>query len=88
MSFANQKCEYLDLVVFEMRESEHQKPKSELMFDFSFSGSYPKKTTKTSFLRSSLIPERMELGISAEVSFSGEVTPREVVQLKSKIEVK
>ena len=63
MSFAKQKCEYLDLVIFEGSVSEHQKPKSELMFDFSFSGSYPKKTTKTSFLRSSLIPERMEMGI-------------------------
>jgi hypothetical protein len=39
------------------------------MFDFSFSGSYPKKTTKTSFLRSSLIPEWMDLGIFAAVEF-------------------
>jgi hypothetical protein len=39
------------------------------MFDFSFSGSYPKKTTKTSFLRLSLIPERMDLGICVEVEF-------------------
>jgi hypothetical protein len=61
--FANQKRKYLDLVVFEGSVSEHQKPKSELMFDFSFSGSYPKRNTKTSFLRSSLIPEWMELGI-------------------------
>ena len=38
-------------------------------------------------LRSSLIPERMELGIFAEVRLSGEVTPREVVRLKSKVEV-
>ncbi len=59
--------------------SEHQKPKSELMFDFTFSGRIPKKTTKTSFLRSSLIPEQMELGIFAEERISEEVTPGEVV---------
>ena len=40
------------------------------MFDFTFSGRIPKKTTKTSFLRSSLIPEQMELGIFAEEWFS------------------
>ena len=51
---------------FEGSVLEHQKPKSELMFNFSFSGSYLKKTTKTSFLRSSLIPEQMELGIFTE----------------------
>jgi hypothetical protein len=44
------------------------------MFNFAFSGRIPKKTTKTSFLRSSLIPERMELGIFAEERFSEEVT--------------
>jgi hypothetical protein len=49
VSFANQKCDYLDLVIFERRESEHQKPKSELMFDFTFSGSYPKKNYKDQF---------------------------------------
>jgi len=38
VSFAKQKCEYLDFVNFEGSVSEHQKPKSELMFDFSFSG--------------------------------------------------
>jgi len=67
--FANQKRKYLDLVVFEGSVSEHQKPKSELMFDFSFSSSYPRKTTKTSFLRSSLIPKWMDLGNIAEVEF-------------------
>jgi hypothetical protein len=36
------------------------------MFDFTFSGRIPKKNTKTSFLRLSLIPEQMELGIFAE----------------------
>ncbi len=65
MAFDKQKCGFLNLVVLQ-GESEHQKPKSELMFDFTFSGRVPKKTTKTSFLRSSLIPERMELGIFAE----------------------
>jgi hypothetical protein len=30
------------------------------MFDFTFSGRIPKKNTKTSFLRLSLIPEQME----------------------------
>jgi len=69
LSFANQKCDFLDLVIYRGSVSEHQKPKSELMFDFSFSGSYPKKTTKTSFLRSSLIPEWMDLGIFAAVEF-------------------
>jgi hypothetical protein len=49
------------------------------MFDFTFSGRIPKKTTKTSFLRSSLIPEQMELGIFAEERISEEVTPGEVV---------
>ncbi len=49
MSFANQKCEFLDLVVFEGSVSEHQKPKSELMFDFSFSCSYLKKNYKDQF---------------------------------------
>ncbi len=38
-------------------------------------------------LRSSLIPERMELGIFAGVNFPGEVTPREVVRSRSKVEV-
>ena len=65
MMFDRQKCHFLNLVVFAGR-MEHQKPKSELMFDFTFSGRILKKTTKTSFLRSSLIPERMELGIFAE----------------------
>jgi hypothetical protein len=59
----------MDLVIFEGSVSEHQKPKSELMFNFSFSGSYPRKTTKTSFLRSSLIPEWMDLGIITEVEY-------------------
>ncbi len=63
MSFVNQKCEFSKLSHFCEEGSEHQKPKSELMFDFTFSGIIPKKTTKTSFLRSSLIPEQMELGI-------------------------
>ncbi len=54
---------------FEGSVLEHQKPKSELMFNFSFSSSYLKKTTKTSFLRSSLIPEGMDLGIFAKVEF-------------------
>ncbi len=49
VSFANQKCEYLDLVVFEGSVLEHQKPKSELVFDFSFSSSYPKKNYKDQF---------------------------------------
>ncbi len=57
------------LSCFEGSVSEHQKPTSELMFDFLFSGSYPKKTTKTSFLRSSLIPEQMDLGVFAKVEF-------------------
>jgi len=47
------------------------------MFDFSFSGSYPKKTMKTSFLRSSSIPEWMDLGIIAEVeSLRGDIPKR------------
>ena len=69
MLFVKQKCEISGLSHFLQGGSEHQKPKSELMFDFTFSGRIPKKTTKTSFLRSSLIPERMELGIFAEVRF-------------------
>jgi len=68
--------------------SEHQKPKFELKFDFAFSGRIPKKTTKTSFLRLSLIPERMELGIFAEERFSEEVTSGDVIWMKSKNEVK
>jgi hypothetical protein len=82
--FVNQKCEYLDLVVFEGSVLEHQKPKSELMFDFSFSGSYPKKTTKTSFLRSSLIPEWMEMGIVAEVGFLRGGNPKRSCSLEIK----
>jgi hypothetical protein len=39
-------------------------------------------------LRSSLIPERMELGIFAEERFSEEVTWGEVIWMKSKNEVK
>ncbi len=66
MSFVNQKCEISELSRFCKGGSEHQKPKSELMFDFTFSSRILKKTTKTSFLRSSLIPERLELGIFAE----------------------
>jgi hypothetical protein len=58
------------------------------MFDFAFSCRIPKKTTKTSFLRSSLIPERMELGIFAEERFSEEVTSGDVIWMKSKNEVK
>ncbi len=69
MLIANQKCKNLDFVVFEGSVSEHQKPKSELMFDFSFSGSYLKKTTKTSFLRSSLIPDGWRWVFFAEVGF-------------------
>jgi hypothetical protein len=57
------------------------------MFYFTFSGRILKKTTKTSFLRSSLIPEWMELGIFAEECFLREEFPREVVQMKSRIEV-
>ncbi len=60
---------YTGLSHFEGSVSEHQKPKSELIFDFSFSNCYLKKTIKTSFLRSSLIPEQMDLGIIAEVEF-------------------
>ncbi len=79
---------FLNLVILQ-GGSEHQKPKCELMFDFTFSSRIPKKTTKTSFLRSSLIPEWMELGIFLlKNDFSGEVIPREVVRMKSKIEVK
>ena len=63
--FDRQKCCFQNLVVFAGR-MEHQKPKSELMFNFTFSGRVPEKTTKTSFLMSSFIPERMELGIFAE----------------------
>ena len=46
------------------------------MFNFTFSGRFPTKTTKTSFLRSSLIPERMELGIFAEEWFSQGGVPK------------
>jgi hypothetical protein len=55
------------------------------MFNFTFSGRVPKKTTTTSFLRSGLIPERMELGILLKRDFSEEVTSREVDRVKSEI---
>jgi hypothetical protein len=59
-----------------------------MMFNFAFSGRIPKKTTKTSFLRPSLIPERMELGILLKERFSEEVISGEIVWTKSKNEVK
>jgi len=64
--FAKQKCELSKLSHFCKEGRSIKKPKSELMFVFTFSGRVPKKTTKTSVLRSSLIPEWMELGIFAE----------------------
>jgi hypothetical protein len=59
-----------------------------MIFNFAFSGRIPKKTTKTSFLRSSLIPEWMELGILLKERLSEEVISGEVVWTKSKNEVK
>ncbi len=40
---------FIDLVIFAGVDLSIKKPKSELMFDFTFSGSYPKKNYKDQF---------------------------------------
>jgi len=48
--FGKQKCEFSDLSHFSLQGgSEHQKPKSELMFDFTFSGSFSEENYKDQF---------------------------------------
>jgi hypothetical protein len=78
---------FLNLVVFCEEGSEHRKLKSLADGSTSHSAVEVRRNLQRPVLRSSLIPERMELGIFAEVRFSGEVTPREVVRLRSKVEV-